>query len=342
MKKIKDRKALVIVVLLIISLIMVVGFAAFNSNLIINGTASTNPNWCIGFDNTKTNTYEVTKGVVTGTSPTGTMTYGGTSCSSTYQPVANLGAVFYQPGDKIEYTLTIANKGSIGAVIESITVDGNSVTSNQTITKGNIIWKVYMPESTTLSAATGTTTMVVSAEFQNTTDLSSYTAQESQTITVGINTIQDDGSNAMEISQKVYAVNTNKLYKNISTLQNIGQTYESCVATGKNICLRYTIENNAITGVELCFMRTGIEYCMKGWINESSLGTKPVYNSNIEVLNTAFTGTNACSGGNYYFCRESTYGPYYGARNDGYLDAYDGISWHCYASVSDDYNAYCT
>ena len=34
-------------------------------------------------------------------------------------------------GDKIKYTLTIANKVSIDAAIESITVDGTSVTSNQ-------------------------------------------------------------------------------------------------------------------------------------------------------------------------------------------------------------------
>ena len=163
----RDKRNYIIIGLLLLVLFMTVGFAAFSTNLQINGTANISTNWCVGFDNTKTSTYEITKGKASGTNPTATMGYSGTACSTNYVPIANLGATFYQPGDKIEYTLTIANKGSIDAAIESITVDGTSVTSNQTITKGNIIWKVYMPESTTLPASTGTTTMVVSAEFQN-------------------------------------------------------------------------------------------------------------------------------------------------------------------------------
>ena len=123
MKKVKDSKSMLIFVLLAITLIMVVGFAAFNTALQINGTANISTNWCVGFDNTKTNTYQITKGNSAGTNPTATMGYSGTACSNTYVPIANLGATFYQPGDKVEYTLTIANKGSIDAAIESITVD---------------------------------------------------------------------------------------------------------------------------------------------------------------------------------------------------------------------------
>ena len=194
----RDKRNYVIVGLLLLVLFMTVGFAAFSTSLQINGTAGISTNWCVGFDNTKTSTYEITKGKSTGTTPSATMGYDGTACSSTYVPIANLGATFYQPGDKVEYTLTIANKGSVDAAIESITVDGASVTSNQTKQKGNIIWKVYMPEEVVLSANTGTTTMVVSAEFQNTTDLTNYTLNESQTITIGVNAIQ--GNEGMNIT----------------------------------------------------------------------------------------------------------------------------------------------
>ena len=88
----------------------------------------------------------------------------------------------------MEYTLTIANKSSMTAAIESIEVNDSNVTSNQTITDGNIIWKVYMPESTTL-ASNATTTMVVSAEFQNATDISNLTTGGSSSLTVGINVV---------------------------------------------------------------------------------------------------------------------------------------------------------
>ncbi len=294
MKKVKDSKSMLIFVLLAITLIMVVGFAAFNTALQINGTANISTNWCVGFDNTKTNTYQITKGNSAGTNPTATMGYSGTACSSTYVPIANLGAVFYQPGDKVEYTLTIANKGSIEAAIESITVDNTSVTSDQTITKGNIIWKVYMPASTTLAASTGTTTMVVSAEFQNTTDLTSYTSQETQTITVGINAVQSTGSNAMVTTQpiqKVYAINTNTITEDSSTLANIGTTYNSCAATGKNVCLRYTIDrtdNNKVTGSEVCFVYNSTEYCLTGADSEEA------YSTNKTTLLSAFG--SGCSG----------------------------------------------
>ena len=341
MKFKKDQRTILIFALSAIALIMVVSFAAFSTSLNINGTANISTNWCVGFDNTQTSSYQITKGKSTGTSPTATMGYDGSACSGTYQPVANLGAVFYQPGDKVEYTLTIANKGSIDAVIESITVDGSSVTSNQTIQKGNIIWKVYMPESTTLQASTGTTTMVVSAEFQNDTDLVSYNAHETQTITVGINAVQSNGSNAMTVTpaaQKVYAINTNHIYKNSSTLQDVGTTYSSCAVTGKISCLRYTIENNTVTGAEACFVKGGAEYCLTGWVDESSSGTTPIYNDNVLTLQTAFTETNACSDdGSVYYCTWS--GLFAGARSSGDADAEDG-SWRCI--VNSDVDAYCS
>ena len=215
----RDKRNYIIVVLLIVVLVMTVGFAAFSTSLQINGTANISTNWCVGFDNTKTTTYEITKGKSTGTNPSATMGYDGTACSTNYVPIANLGATFYQPGDKIEYTLTIANKGSVDAAIESITVDGTSVTSNQTKQKGNIIWKVYMPEDVVLSANTGSTTMVVSAEFQNTTDLSNYTLNESQTITVGVNAVQ--GSAGMGITPSSF---TGTIYRNNTKIANIGSS----------------------------------------------------------------------------------------------------------------------
>ena len=341
MKLKKDQRTILIFALSAIALIMVVGFAAFSTSLNINGTANISTNWCVGFDNTKTNTYQITKGKSTGTSPTATMGYDGTACSSTYVPIANLGAVFYQPGDKIEYTLTIANKGSIDAVIESITVDGSSVTSNQTITKGNIIWKVYMPASTTLQATTGTTTMVVSAEFQNDTDLVSYNAHETQTITVGINAVQSNGSNAMTVTpsaQKVYAINTSRIYKNSPTLQDIGTTYSSCAATGKTTCIRYTIENNIVTGAEACFIKGGTEYCLTGWHDETSSGTTPIYNANVLTLQTAFTESGACGGdGSSYSCNVS--GLFTRSDSNGYVNAYD-VSWDCRVNAGGD--AYCS
>ena len=195
----RDKRNYIIVTLCAILVVMGVGYAAFSSLLTINGTANISNSWCVGFDNTMTSTMEVTKGVSTGTTPTGSMSYSGTACGSTLQPNSSLNAHFYQPGDQIEYTLTITNKSTVQAAIKSILVDNESVTSNKTITKGNITYIVEMPEDVVL-APNGSTTMKVIAKFQNETPIGSGYTGETKTIEVKINAEQDDGTGGMDIT----------------------------------------------------------------------------------------------------------------------------------------------
>ncbi len=341
------QKNIFIISLLAIVLIMAVGYAAFATNLTVNGTASISSNWCIGFDSTKTTDYVASKTHSTGDTPTGSISFSGNACQTNYKTNASLVANFKQPGDKIEYTLTIANKGSLAAAIESILVDNNNVTSNQTITKGNVKYTIEMPLDTSL-AENETTTMQITAEFQNDTNIST-SSTSTETISVQINATQDDGSGGFTptpAAQTVYAINTSSIYKNTSTLQDIGTTYNSCSATGKNTCIRYTIENDIVTGAEACFVKGGTEYCLKGWVDEclydgndcTFTGTQTVYNANKTTLQTAFTETNACSDIGYDFgCDASGFDA--SANNEGGVYAYDG-GWSCY--VYSDGNADCS
>ena len=189
----RDKRTYLIIALCAILVVMGVGYAAFSSLLTINGTANISNSWCLGFDNTMTSTMEITKGVSTGTQPTGSMTYSGTACGSTLQPNSSLNAHFYQPGDEIEYTLTITNKSTVTAAIKSILVDNESVTSNTTKKKGNITYVVEMPVKTTL-AVNESTTMKVIAKFQNEEDVTGNVNGETKTIEVKINAEQDDGN----------------------------------------------------------------------------------------------------------------------------------------------------
>ena len=188
----RKKKSILIGALLAVVVLMGIAYAAFASNLTITGTGSVSSNWCIGFDSTRTSDYTATAGISGGTVPTGSMAFSGDSCGSNYKTTASLNASFKQPGDKIEYTLTIGNKGTLPAAIESINVDNQSVTSDTTITKGNIKYIIEMPESTSL-AVNATTTMKVTAMFQNDTAVSSSTTEQ-QTISVAINAVQDDGN----------------------------------------------------------------------------------------------------------------------------------------------------
>ena len=197
----RDKRNYIIVALCAILVVMGVGYAAFSSLLTINGTANISNSWCVGFDNTKTNTMRIEKGLSTGTEPTGTMTYSGTACESNLQPNSSLTAKFYQPGDQIEYTLTIVNKSSVTAAIKSININNDeNVTSNWKHTDGNITYTVEMPDKTTL-AVDETATMKVIAKFQNDTPVESGYTGETQTLTVSINTEQDDGNGGMVVER---------------------------------------------------------------------------------------------------------------------------------------------
>ena len=213
-----QKKNLLIGGLLAIVVLMGIAYAAFASNLTITGTGSVSSNWCIGFDSTRTSDYTATAGITGGTVPTGSMSFSGDSCSTSFKTTASLNASFKQPGDKIEYTLTIGNKGTLAAAIESINVDNQSVTSDTTITKGNIKYIIEMPESTSL-AVNATTTMKVTAMFQNDTEVTSST-NEQQTISVSINAVQDDGNGGFTptnpFTGTIYRNNTNILFNGLT------------------------------------------------------------------------------------------------------------------------------
>ena len=108
-----------------------------------------------------------------------------------------------------------------------------------------------MPEATTLPAGTGTTTMVVSAEFQNKTDLTNYTSNERQTIAIGVNAVQ--GTNGMTITPAapaiLYSVNVDtNLGQSINELNNQSLYCGFSETHGLSLC--YNTEEQCITEMQ--------------------------------------------------------------------------------------------
>ena len=191
----------IIIGLCIVLVFMAVGFAAFAQSLQINGTSSITSNWCVGFDNTMTSSIVSTTGVAGGTAPTGEIEYTGNTCGTKSQVGAEISAILNQPGDSLEYTLTILNEGSLDAKIDSITVDGTSVTKDTAIQKGNIIFDIKMPYSSSISAGSSTIMKVV-VKFQNNTDVTGMYDGEQGSISVKINATQDSGTGGMEFTNE--------------------------------------------------------------------------------------------------------------------------------------------
>ena len=267
MNKVSDRnkRTLIIVGLCAVLIFMAVGYAAFSQFLTINGTSSISSNWCLGFDNTKLDTFTPTKGVETGTSPSGEIVYSGTACGSKYVPTATLNTTLNQPGDKVEYTLTIKNAGSINAAIKSITVDGDSVTSNTTKTKGNVKYIVEMPETTTLAKG-AETTMKVTVSFQDDTNITGSYTGERQSMPILINAEEDDGEGGMVVTEPkltgtIYRWSTKHIYNNM----NLNKYVLASDSVGMG-------PSDVFDTVEDCntkYSNTGDYYCQLG---ENALG----------------------------------------------------------------------
>ena len=100
------QKKIIIGVLCLVICIMAVGFAAFSTTLNINGTSSIESNWSVEF----TNIQELSKssGVTINNNPTASGT------------TATFDVSLESPGDSIEYQITVANQGTLDAIIENI------------------------------------------------------------------------------------------------------------------------------------------------------------------------------------------------------------------------------
>lgn len=183
------HKNYLIIALLAILIVMGIGYAAFSTSLNITGSANISSTWNVAFDTTKTTgvsgVVSKTTGFSGGTAPDGTVSYGENGQTAT------INATLRQPGDKVTFTLTIKNTGTITAKLATPSVKGTNCTASGltcTSSSGHIKFTVGNPASTTLPASTGTTTITVTAEFPNTTVSSSTT--ENASITVTLNATQ--------------------------------------------------------------------------------------------------------------------------------------------------------
>ncbi|MBR2707918.1 MAG: hypothetical protein IKE90_00625, partial [Bacilli bacterium] len=208
------------------------------------------------------------------------MSYSGSACESTLQPASSLTAHFYQPGDEIEYTLTIVNKSSVTAAIKSILVDNESVTSNTTKTKNNITYIVNMPESTTL-APNASTTMKVIARFQNETDVTGNVNGQTETIEVKINTEQDDGTGGMIVTEPKF---TGIIYRwNANNLAN-GESINPTSFEG------YAITNDGVYGHGPADSYTTIEACQDDYTNKYHMTESSGYSCQAVTINKTGAG----------------------------------------------------
>ncbi len=239
----KKKNNIIIASLCAVVLLMVVGYAAFQSILNITGTTRVSSNWQILI--TKIDTKNIVGGASNASDPTGVGTL-----------TAKFNTNLVSPGDSIEYHITVTNGGSLNAVLEKITL---SDPDNEAIK----FTATGLTEGETLSAG-GSATLTVKVEYLN-----SVTTQPNNLkseFNVQLDYVQEGTLNggSLEIPDngEVYSWSTKSVKPgdSVKTIEGVTADYKTL---DKNHFIKHVIVDGNVASSEACFIKNNNLYCLK-------------------------------------------------------------------------------
>lgn len=180
----KDKRNIVVGMLLAAICIMSVGYAALAQQLTINGTAQITSKWEV----------QITDIQAQGTPSTGvTETTGFPKYTAT---TAEFDVSLTSPGDTITYAVTVTNSGTLKAKLDSMTItatDANNATTTLSGTDEAIQYTVtgVTEGVTTLAANNGTNTVLVTVTYNPDVTTQPADAQLTKHVAVTLNYVQD-------------------------------------------------------------------------------------------------------------------------------------------------------
>ena len=272
----KKKNNIIIGSLCAVVLLMVVGYAAFATQLNITGTGKITSNWNILI--TDIQTKNIVGGASNASDPTGKGTL-----TATFK--TNL----VSPGDSIEYDITVSNQGTLNAVLEKITLSDSNNPAIKFTTSG-------LTEGDALNAG-DSKVLTVKVEYDN-----AVTSQPENTkseLTITLDYVQEGTSTGVPggdtFTGTVYSHNITPLtsegmpehFINIGdTLASIGDTTEDYTTLGKKFFLKHIMVNGQVESNEVCFIKNGL-HCLIGGDNGAA------YETNKALLLSIF-GESAC------------------------------------------------
>ena len=273
----KKKNNIIIGSLCAVVLLMVVGYAAFATQLNITGTGKITSNWNILI--TDITTKNIVGGASNASDPTGKGTL-----------TATFNTNLVSPGDSIEYDITVSNQGSINAVLSKINVTDSNNPAIKFTTTG-------LTEGDALNAG-DSKVLTVKVEYDN-----AVTSQPENTkseLTITLDYVQEGTSTGVPggdtFTGTVYSHNITPLtsegmpehFINIGdTLASIGDTTEDYTTLGKKFFLKHIMVNGQVESNEVCFIKNGL-HCLIGGDNGAA------YETNKALLLSIF-GESACS-----------------------------------------------
>jgi conserved repeat protein len=168
MSKKRDQRNILIGVLLVAIVVMSVGYAAFATTLTVGGTSTITNNWNVAItDITVTDTQ--------GNAKSTTATYTATT--------ATFAVDLQSPGDRIEYTVTVRNGGTVDATLEQLV----PVITGETAA---ISYTIDGPTAGSILKSGEEVTLKISAEYDASFTGTVSTDANSKTLTVTLDYVQ--------------------------------------------------------------------------------------------------------------------------------------------------------
>ena len=306
------KKKIVIITLSVLVLIMVIGYSVFSTNLKINGTANIASTWKVVF----TKIEEVSKS--SGVTVTDTPIASGTSVTFNVD--------FKLPGDEIIYKVTVANQGTLDAIIQNI--------ASSELGSDAIKFKIDGIKIGDKLAKSTTTTFNITISYD-----SSITSQPSLTdnkLTLDVTYVQDLGNNIPSSGFDITPIRLSRKILQDNTPQSDTSIDFSKISSDSNGKGLYYTNKNTEDGKTTYYFRGDVKnnyvyFAGYYWriirINEDGSirliyqGTSPdATGSNATIGNSAFNsmpGDNANVG--YMYGKPTTY-------SDGY-GTFSGWAW---------------
>ena len=298
-----NKKNLIIGGLLAIVLIMAVGYAAFATNLNINGSSAITSNWDVHIKDNGVNAKNPTQGAAS------------TKARKVDALTGEFACTLQVPGtSSIEYDIEVENSGSFDAVLDTVTISGTTEAVSAVVTESS-----SLKQGDTITKNGGEDTLTIKVSLN---DISSLPSVTTINITVKLDFSQATGGSTptggdtpYDSSTKngtVYAWNTDTVTIGTSTINDLASTktsqpyYTSAAdvmsASGYTFFNKYTVVNDTITEGYACqtFGISGLTpVCLKMSTDGSTYGydTNGNHTGNAGKLkalesNSTFTGND--------------------------------------------------
>ena len=167
----RKKKDILIVAMVFSLCVMAVAYAMLSQRLEVNGTATTKGQWSVE---------------ITGIEVTASQGRGASESADSNLTTANFATTLYQPGDSVTYTVTVENKGSLDAKLESI----NTTTTPELGTDDNPYISAYYEgiSSESILAAGDSITFTVTVQCDPN---ATYILNSTANITTVLNYVQN-------------------------------------------------------------------------------------------------------------------------------------------------------